>query len=145
MTDGERLVAAIERLDRAEAVADERLTMLLILLGIGLLLGLVILGVAMIERVRRNLDHIDLVRLIGETVRHQDEMWTLLQITKGWAESARVHTKESALNLQEAKSLVPASESHILGAVEQIPDKTVLKLKEDSDPLKKAHKVENGT
>ena len=140
MTDGERLVSALDKLARAEAVADERLAMLLILLGVGLLIGLAILGLMMVEKIRRQLDHTELVKLVGEAVRHHDETWSLLQIVKGWAESARVHTKESALNLQEAKSLVPASESHILGAVEQIPDKTVLKLKEDSDPFKKVEK-----
>lgn len=79
----------------------------------------------------------DLRRQLTEVNKDLDQTWDLLQIVKGWAESARVHSKEAVT----AAKTVPMVETHVIDEVRKNPERTadmvVEKLKEDSDPFKK--------
>ena len=131
-----RLVDQYELVIHNQAVTHERMTLLLWLMGFGILVGLVVLGVQIAI----------LVVKIG-TRREMAEVREMLVLVKGWAYNARANVNDANATLQTVKNAAEAAvihptreEKQMARAVEQIPERTADKVVEKlggSDVIKR--------
>lgn len=140
MTTQERFVRAYEDLARGQAVADERLTVLLVLAAVGVGLALLLTLLQTVALLRTRARYAEVATQLAGVRAHNDEVWTMLHLIRGWVESARIHSKEAKEAAKEAKVAAPVAERHVLEAVAEVPARTaeeVKRLMDDSDPFKK--------
>ena len=139
MNPTERFVNAQEQLAQTQVAADERLTVLLVLASVAVGVAVVILGVQLLTLAYKQATLARVQDEFGRLGRRNDEVWALLQIVKGWAESARTHSKDAAATVKEVRQQSPAAEKHVIAEVRAVPEKTgevVKRIMEDSDPFK---------
>lgn len=134
MNNPDRLAAVYEQIIHNQAVTHERLQVLIGLLIFGVLVGLVVLGLV-----------IWVLTVKVATRRDIADMKETLSLVKDYTYSARSHSKDAQLALQDVKQATAAiahpsrEEKEIAKAVEQIPDRTADKVVErlSGDELKK--------
>jgi hypothetical protein len=102
-----------------------RLDHLLALMGVGVGIGLLVLTVTLVNLVTRRRDHAETARQMAARRLKDEELWGLLKIVKGWAESARTHTKDAVHAIQGAAGAAPAIERHVIDEVRKVPEATV--------------------